>query len=102
LIQSGASDGSQGRGERTGSRERGAAHRTAAESSGDGSGFAEFRRAIPLIWGDLSRGKREGRERSAGLYRRGLDGHYCEKLPGGVTPAVSRRERGSDCRGRGI
>jgi hypothetical protein len=36
----------------------GAAHRTAAESSGDGGGFVEFRRAIPSVWGDLSRGKK--------------------------------------------
>jgi hypothetical protein len=58
-----ASDGSQGRGERTGSGERGAAHRTAVESSGDGGGFAEFRRANPSVWGDLSRGKRTREER---------------------------------------
>jgi hypothetical protein len=52
--------------ERTGSGERGAAHRMASESSGDGGSFAGFRRAITSIWGDLSRGKREVRERSAG------------------------------------
>jgi hypothetical protein len=29
---------------------------------------AEFRRAISSFWGDLSRGKREGRERRAGEF----------------------------------
>jgi hypothetical protein len=42
-----------------------------------------------------SSGEAKGeRERTPGaIYRQGLDGHYCEKLPGGLTPAISRRER---------
>jgi hypothetical protein len=47
---------------------------------------------------DLGRFEQGGKERAErgarGLYRRGLDGHYYEQLPGEITLAVSRRGRG--------
>jgi hypothetical protein len=59
-------EGAPDNGEEDRRRGRGSGSPELPESSGDGGGFAELRRAIPSIWGDLSRGKREGRERSAG------------------------------------
>jgi hypothetical protein len=46
------------------------------ESSADGGGYDKIWRAIPSIWGDLSRGEIEGRGRGSGaLIASGLDGN---------------------------
>jgi hypothetical protein len=44
----------------------------------------QFRRPWFVLSGET---KGEARATTQGTYRQGLDGHHCEKLPGGVTPA---------------
>jgi hypothetical protein len=65
-------------------------HLSLTNFTGELAGTAEFDDQFRRFGGASSRKKKGGRRRtSGGFYRSGLDGHYCEKLPGGVTPAVS-------------
>jgi hypothetical protein len=58
--------------------------------AGERSSNDKFHRPWFVLSGE-TKGKVRGSAR--GTYRQGLDGQYCEKLPGGVTPAISSNQR---------
>jgi hypothetical protein len=59
-------EGAPDNGEEDRRRGRGSGSPELPESSGDGGGFAELRRAIPSIWGNLSRGEKRGQREERG------------------------------------
>jgi hypothetical protein len=65
-------------------------HLSLTDFTGELVGTAESDDRFRRFGGASSRKKKGGRRStSGGFYRSGLDGHYCENSPGGVTPAVS-------------